>query len=64
MHYKTVSMKELRGKKIVKVKSGVFEELGMVFKPYQAYTLFTETGEQYILWNSHGEQYLSQVFKD
>ena len=61
-HYKTVSFKELEGETIV---DGHWENEKMPdCKHYQAYTVITKSGREFVFWNSWGEQCLNEIIKD
>lgn len=58
-YLKGFSLVNLAGEQIVKVKHGC--DLMDKLNPYNAYTLFTKSGRELVIWNSHGETNLSEV---
>ena len=60
--YKAVSMMTLKGQTIKEVRhnSDVMDRLN----PYNGWTLITESGREFVVWNSMGETNLNEIFRE
>ena len=57
--YKTVSMDTLVGETMIKVSFNNPEMPNLNF--YNGYTLHTESGREFVIWNSNGETNLNEI---
>ena len=61
MNHKPVSMHKLAGERITQVTHGAPSGMFPGIKPYNAYTLNTESGKTFVVWNSMGETNMNEV---
>lgn len=61
MDHKAVGMMALRGERIVQVTHGTPKGMFERLSHYNPYTIITESGKTFVIWNTYGETYMTEV---